>query len=53
MPVSKYNSAFGGKKGSASKALASMRKTYGGDKATSVFYATVNKRKKRKPRVVG
>ena len=52
MPVAKYNAQFGGKKGAASKALASMRKQYG-DKGTSVFYATVNKRKKRKPRVIG
>ena len=47
MPVSKYNSAFGGKKGSAEKALESMKKEYGEKKGTAVFYATKNKRSKK------
>lgn len=46
MPLSKYDKYFGGKKGSAAKAKASMRKTYKGkDKAEQVFYALKNKRK--------
>ena len=54
MPISKYNAAFGGKKGSASKALSAMKEHYGEDKGTSVFYATMNKRKKkRKLRIIG
>ena len=47
MPIEKYNKAFGGKKGSAAKAKAAMKKEYGED-GESVFYATVNSRKKRK-----
>lgn len=46
MPLSKYNKEFGGKKGSASKAHAAMRKEYGVSKGEHVFYATKNKRKK-------
>ena len=45
MPLSMYNSAFGGKPGSASKAMASMQRQYGKPKGTKVFYATKNKRK--------
>lgn len=44
MPLSKYNAAFGGKKGSAAKAHAAMVKQYGPDKGERVFYATKNKR---------
>jgi hypothetical protein len=44
MPLSQYNAAFGGKKGSAAKAHASMVKQYGPVKGESVFYATKNKR---------
>ena len=43
MPLSKYNSAFGGKKGSASKAYRAMAKQYGSKKGEQVFYATKNK----------
>ena len=45
MPVSKYNSAFGGKPGAALKAMHSMQRQYGPKKGESVFYATKNKRK--------
>jgi len=44
MPLSKYNKAFGGKKGSAAKAKKAMLKQYGADKGEQVFYATKNKR---------
>jgi hypothetical protein len=40
-PLSRYDSAYGGKPGSARKALASMRETYGKEKADRVFYAKV------------
>jgi len=43
MPFSKYNKAFGGKKGSAEKAHAAMVKEYGEKKGNEVFYATKNK----------
>lgn len=45
MPIAKYDVQFGGKPGSASKAMASMQRQYGPKKGTSVFYATKNKRK--------
>lgn len=45
MPLSRYNSAFGGGKGSAEKAHAAMVKEYGAKQGESVFYATVNKKK--------
>jgi hypothetical protein len=47
MPLSKYNAAFGGKKGSAAKAMAAMREQYGEEKGRQVFYATKNKRSRR------
>jgi hypothetical protein len=51
MPLSKYNAAFGGKKGSAAKAMTAMREQYGEEKGTQVFYATKNKRRRgREPR---
>ena len=46
MPLSKYNAQFGGKKGSAEKAHASMVEQYGEKKGEQVFYATKNKKKK-------
>jgi hypothetical protein len=48
MPLSRYNKAFGGKPGSASKAHASMVGQYGPVKGERVFYATMNKRKGQK-----
>jgi hypothetical protein len=50
MPIGKYDSAFGGKRGSAGKALAAMRAEYGAKKGTQVFYATKNKRRRRRRR---
>lgn len=50
MPLSKYNRHFGGKRESASKALANMKREYGDAKGTSVFYATVQKRRKARER---
>ena len=44
MPLSKYNTAFGGKPGAAAKAHAAMVKEYGEKKGEQVFYATKNKR---------
>lgn len=46
MPLSKYDKAFGGKKGSASKAHAAMVKEYGEKKGNQVFYAKKNKNMK-------
>jgi len=48
MPMSKYDPLFGGEKGSAAKAHASMIRTYGKDKGERVFYAKANKNKKRR-----
>jgi len=48
MPISKYNAAFGGKRGAAAKAMAAMREQYGDKKGTQVFYATKNKRSRRR-----
>jgi len=45
MPISKYDRIFGGK-GSAAKALASMKKQYGPEKGRRIFYATINKRRR-------
>jgi hypothetical protein len=44
--MSKYNEDFGGKQGSAAKAMASMQRTYGKKKGKSVFYGTKNKHEK-------
>lgn len=44
MPISRYNKAFGGKKGSAQEAHDAMVKQYGQKKGESIFYALVNKR---------
>jgi len=47
MPMNKYNKFFGGKKGSAAKAMAAMKDEYGDEKGERVFYATKNKKKKK------
>lgn len=47
MPVSRYDKFFGGK-GSAEKALAAMKRTYGPKKGEHVFYAVIAKRERRK-----
>jgi hypothetical protein len=44
----RYDKFFGGEKGSAAKALASMKKTYGPKGGERVFWGTVEKRKRRK-----
>ena len=46
MPLSKYDRHFGGR-GSARKAKQSMERTYGKDKGSQVFYATVAKRERK------
>jgi hypothetical protein len=45
MPLSRYNKAFGGKKGSAEEAHAAMVEKYGKERGEEVFYATINKRR--------
>jgi hypothetical protein len=50
MPLSNYDSVFGGKSGSAAEAHAAMVRQYGKEKGDRVFYSTVNKRKKKKRR---
>ena len=45
MPLSKYD-RFYGRKGSASKALSAMKDRLGEKRGESVFYATMQKRKK-------
>jgi hypothetical protein len=47
VPIAQYDAAFGGKRGAAAKAKASMIKQYGLKKGTEVFYATVNRRRNR------
>lgn len=44
MPIAKYDRYFGG---DAAKALRSLIKQYGPQKGRRVFYALVNKRKRR------
>lgn len=46
MPLSKYDRAFGGKPGAAAKAHAAMVQQHGTEKGESVFYATVNKKRR-------
>jgi len=46
MPISKYNHAFGGKKGSAQEVYENMIKEYGEKKGKAVFYATVKTRER-------
>lgn len=48
MPLSLYNTYFGGKPGAAAKARQHMQQTYGDKKGTSVFYATMNKKKNQR-----
>ncbi len=49
MPIRKYDALYGGR-GSASKALESMKEQYGDKKGTSVFYALANKRRAASPK---
>lgn len=48
MPTERYDKVFGGKKGSARKALDAMKQEYGEKKGTSIFYAKKNKAMKKK-----
>jgi hypothetical protein len=48
MPIKRYNKSFGGKRGSATKALQAMKAQYGEKKGTAIFYATANKRKPKR-----
>jgi hypothetical protein len=45
MPLSKYNAYFGG---NAAKALRAMIAKYGAQRGRQIFYATVQKHKKRR-----
>jgi hypothetical protein len=47
MPLKNYNAYFGNKKGSAAEAHAAMVRQYGAKKGNSVFYATINRKKKK------
>lgn len=47
MPLSKYNTQFGGKPGSAAKAHAAMSEQYGSKRGKAIFYMLKNKRKKK------
>ena len=49
MPLSKYDKHFGGK-GGAAKAHAAMVSQFGEKKGEQVFYATMNKMKKKRKR---
>jgi len=51
MPLSKYNKVFGGKKGSARSAYMGMVRTYGVQRGTNVFYATVRKWEKENGKI--
>lgn len=54
MPLSAYDSYFGGKPGSAAEAHAAMIRQYGSKKkADEVFYALVNQRKKLARHITG
>jgi hypothetical protein len=44
-PLNRYDKYFGGVRGSAEKAHASMVRTYGRKDGETVFYATIAKRK--------
>lgn len=44
MPIARYDRLFGG---DAAKALRAMIKQYGPERGRRIFYATVNKKKKR------
>lgn len=46
MPISNYDSLFGGQKGAAQKALDAMIKQYGEKQGKSVFYGKVAKLQK-------
>jgi hypothetical protein len=45
MPLSKYNTQFGGKPGSASKAHSAMQEQYGSKRGEAIFHMLKNKRK--------
>ena len=47
MPIKGYDKHFGGKSGSASKALEAMTEEYGEDKAKKIFYSMIAKKRKQ------
>ena len=47
MPLASYDALFGGKAGSAAKVKRSLVKQHGEPKATEIFMAMVNDRRKR------
>ena len=44
-PLKNYDRAFGGKPGSARKAMSAMREQYGAEKGERIFYSSVNKKR--------
>lgn len=50
MPLTRYDKFFGGTRGAAEKALASMKRTYGPKKGQTVFDATIAKREHKAKR---
>jgi hypothetical protein len=51
VPLRVYDDLFGGKPGAAAEAHAAMVKKYGEKQGNSVFYATVEKKKKAKKKI--
>jgi hypothetical protein len=51
MPLRVYDELFGGKPGAARETHAAMVKQYGAKQGESVFYATVNKKKKARKKI--
>jgi hypothetical protein len=51
MPLRVYDELFGGKPGSAAETHAAMVKQYGAHRGNSVFYATINKKKKARKKI--
>jgi hypothetical protein len=47
VPLERYDKHFGGRRGAAAEALASMKKTYGAKNGEHVFYASIAKREHR------
>jgi hypothetical protein len=47
VPIARYNKYVGGKRGAAQETLSSMISQYGEEKGKRVFYALMNKRKKK------
>lgn len=53
MPLSQYARYFGGQKDAPARVLARLRKEYGQEKGTRVFYALIAKRRSARERGTG